>query len=70
MTTKEANPLVWGAVTGVLLATIIATAHVVGSTGPDNPLLETPLSAGGAGFVLGYLVAMFRNWWSSDRRRW
>lgn len=59
---KEVNPLIWGAVAGVGSAIIIALSQATNTVGPDNPLLESPFSAGGVGFFFGWAAGSIRNW--------
>lgn len=61
---RSANPLIWGAVTGICVALIVAASNFFGTLRPDNALLETPFKAGFAGLGFGILIAMFRNWFN------
>ncbi len=65
---KPANPLIWGAVTGIAVALIVLGSDLIGSSRPDNLLLETPLKAGFAGLGFGVLIAMLRNWFNERNR--
>lgn len=58
---RPANPLIWGAATGLIAAVIVAIPS--GSISP-NVLLQDPLKAGFAGVGFGVLIAMFRNWFN------
>ena len=65
--TKEANPLVWGAVAAVGAALIVALTTVSGSASPDNAFFANPLKAAGGAFVWGAAIALFRNWLARRR---
>lgn len=65
---KPANPMIWGAVTGLIVALIVLLSDIFGTARPDNTLLATPFKAGFAGLGFGSLIAMFRNWFN-DRYR-
>lgn len=66
-TYERANPLVWGAVTGLTAAAIIALSDYFGTPRPDNTLLAYPFKAGLAFYGFGVMVAMFRNWFNERR---
>ena len=63
---RDANPYIWGAVVGLIAATIVALAQVFGTYVPPNPWLATAGSAGAGGFVIGYGLAAFKNWSMGD----
>jgi hypothetical protein len=65
--TKDANPLIWGAVCALIAALIVVAATAAGTVQPDNPLLDNPLKAAGAAFAWGVGIAFFRNWWVKRR---
>ena len=60
---KEVNPLIWGAVAGVIAGIIVALTQSTGTEMPANPLLENPFSAGAVGFFIGWAAASVRNWY-------
>jgi hypothetical protein len=63
---RSANPLVWGAYTGIIAALIVFFATLVGETSP-NTLLANPFKAGLAFYGFGAILAMFRNWFNERR---
>lgn len=56
------NPALVGAIVAVIAALIVFGSDAAHTSRPDNPMLATPWTAGGTGFMLGALLAMFRNW--------
>jgi hypothetical protein len=64
---KPANPLIWGAVLGIIAALIVLGSDLTGSYRADNPLMDTPFKAGLGFFGFGVLAAMFRNWFNERR---
>lgn len=69
---KATNPLVWGAVAGVAGVAIVLLTQWTGREGPDNPLLQSPVSAGVVCFFWGWVAGNVKNWywrWLSERRR-
>jgi hypothetical protein len=62
------NPAIVGAIVGVIAALIVFGSDAAHTVRPDNPMLATPWTAGGTGFAMGMLFAMFRNW-INDRQR-
>lgn len=63
---QPANPLVWGAYTGIIAALIVLFASFMGQSSP-NTLLQYPFKAGLAFYGFGVLLAMFRNWFNERR---
>jgi cell division protein FtsN len=64
---RSANPLVWGAWTGIIAALIVLFAGLVGQSSP-NTLLEYPFKAGLAFYGFGAMLGMFRNWFNERPR--
>lgn len=60
---RPANPLIWGAWTGIIAALIVFFSALVGETSP-NTLLANPFKAGLAFYGFGALLAMVRNWFN------
>lgn len=65
---RSANPLIWGAILALIIGILAVLGEYWGASKPDNPLLATPAKAAGAAFVMGYAVALFRNWLNERRR--
>lgn len=63
---KSADPLVWGAWTGIIAALIVFLAGLAGQTSP-NTLLQYPFKAGLAFYGFGAILGMFRNWFNERR---
>jgi hypothetical protein len=63
----SANPLIWGAWTGIIAALIVFAAAAVGAERSPNTLLAYPFKAGLAFYGFGALIAMFRNWFNERR---
>ena len=64
---RPANPMVWGAVLGIIAALIVLGSDLIGSYRESSPLLDTPIRAGLGFFGFGALLAMFRNWFNERR---
>lgn len=64
---RPADPAIWGAVLAIIVGVIAVAGELLGASKPDNILLATPAKAAGAAFGLGFLVAMFRNWFNERR---
>lgn len=63
------NPVIVGAIVAVIAALIVFGSDTAHSSRPDNLMLSTPWTAGGTGFMMGMLLAMFRNWLNERHRR-
>ena len=63
---RPANPLIWGAVLGIIAAILVVVTQSAGQVS-GNDLLATPMKASGAAFGLGFAVALFRNWFNERR---
>lgn len=61
---RSANPLIWGAVFAIIVGLFAVLGEILGASKPDSALLATPAKAAGTAFALGYIVALFRNWFN------
>lgn len=59
---KQSNPLIWGAVGGLIAALLVTLALVFNVKTEPNPLLENPGIAGAGGFFWGWVAGSVKNW--------
>lgn len=60
---KRTNPLIWGAVLGLIAAAMPTIDLLTGSQPSSNPLLQNPISAAVVGFFWGWVAGNAKNWY-------
>lgn len=60
--TKRTNPLLWGAVAGVVVGVLVFLGPILNMPKSDNTLLQSPVSAAAAAFFWGWAAGSVKNW--------
>lgn len=66
---KRANPLIWGAVLGLIAAAMPIIDQLSGSEPSSNQLLRNPISAAVVGFFWGWVAGNAKNWYGKRINR-
>lgn len=60
---RKTNPVIWGAVTGLIAAAIVTLSKLSGQPDSANSLVNNPLSSAAIGFFWGWAAGNLKLWY-------